>query len=282
MSALEQTSAIEIKETRISFSESGKGEPILFLHGNPGSRRDFSAILADANAPACHMVMPDRPGHNGSEELLNESNDPWLDTNVYAEFIDRRCNGKTWLFGYSMGCNIACRIAIKFPDKVKGIIMAAPYLVPDKPSEKPSSLPDLAHGAILGTALGLLLPLLSQTKMTQHLEKVFAPGSLSEDYRDTWLPRYTRFESLMAMMIDKNAMLRTIGDVEAGLDKISCPVIVLSGEQDSVCSAENQKKFLTSKLPGARIINISDAGHALPLTHPQECLKIIAEVLCGK
>lgn len=279
MSALEQTSAVEIKETRVSFSEAGKGQPVLFLHGNPGSRRDFAAILAQADTAKCRMVMPDRPGHNGSEELINEANDPWLDTEVYAELIDRRCNGSAWLFGYSMGCHIACRIAVKYPDKVKGIIMAAPYLVPDNPAEKPSALPDLAKGAVIGTALGLFMPLLSQTKMQQHLERVFAPVPLAEEYRDTWLPRYTRFESLMAMMTDKNTMLRTYDAVKEGFSKISCPIIMILGEKDAVCSAENQKQFVSERLPGATIVSIPDAGHALPLTHPQDCLKVIGDVI---
>ncbi len=279
MSVLEQTSAVEIKETRVSFSEAGKGQPILFLHGNPGSRRDFAEILSQAASANCRMVMPDRPGHNGSEELINEGNDPWLDTEVYAELIDRRCNGSAWLFGYSMGCHIACRIAVKYPERVKGIIMAAPYLVPDNPAEKPSPLPDLAKGAVIGTALGLFMPLLSQTKMQQHLEKVFAPTPLADDFRDTWLPRYTRFESLMAMMTDKNTMLRTYDAVKEGVSKISCPVIMILGEKDAVCSIENQKQFVTERLPGATIVSISDAGHALPLTHPQECLKVIGNVI---
>jgi pimeloyl-ACP methyl ester carboxylesterase len=279
MSSLEQTTAIEINETRISFSETGKGEPLLFLHGNPGSRKDFSAILARSEGLDCRLIMPDRPGHNGSEELINENNDPWLDTEVFAELIDARCNGKTWLFGYSMGCHIACRIAIKYPDKVKGIIMAAPYLTPDNPDEKPSSLPDLAKGAILGTALGILLPLLSQNRMLKHLENLFSPGQLTDEYRETWMPRYTRFESMMALMTDKNSMLKTLEEVKNNLKTIKCPIVALIGDKDAVCSYENQKNLLKESLPEAALQIITDGGHALPLTHPEDCLNIIREAL---
>lgn len=279
MTALEQTTAIEIKETRISFSETGKGEAVLFLHGNPGSRKDFAGIQARADSLACRLIMPDRPGHNGSEELINEANDVWLDIDVYAELIDRRCNGSAWLFGYSMGCHIAARIAMRHPGKVKGIIMTAPYLTPDNPSEKPTSIPDLAKGAVLGTALGLVLPLVSQTKMQQHLEKVFMPTPLADDFRETWLPRYTRFESLMAMMTDKNNMLKTLNEVKEGMKGLKCPVYVIFGEKDAVCSVEKQKQIIAECIPTAKQQSIPEGGHALPLTHTEDCIRTIKEAL---
>lgn len=281
MSELEQTTALEIRETRISFSEVGKGEPLLMLHGNPGSRKDFAEIInqnQSDNLP-CRLIMPDRPGHNGSEELLNETADPWLDIEVYAELIDRRCNGSAWLFGYSMGCHIAARLAMRFPNKIKGIIMAAPFLVPDKKSEKPSSVPELAKGAILGTLLGIALPVLSQKRMQQHLENVFAPKAPSQEYIDTWLPRYTRFEALIAMMQDKNAMLKTMNEVKAGIKEIDCPVFAIIGAKDVICSADAQRGFISEALPSATIRLLEDAGHAIPLTHPAECLDIIRQAL---
>jgi pimeloyl-ACP methyl ester carboxylesterase len=279
MSALEQTTALEIRETRISFSEAGKGEPVLMLHGNPGSRKDFFAILSESENLPCRLIMPDRPGHNGSEELLNDTNDPWLDTEVYAELIDRRCNGSAWLFGYSMGCHIASRIAMRFPDKVNGIIMAAPFLVSKKASDKPSSIPDLAKGAVLGTVFGIALPLLSQTRMQKHISNVFSPETPAQEYIDTWLPRYTRFESLIAMMQDKNAMLKTQKDVAQGFKELACPVFAIIGTKDAVCSATSQQQFIIENLPQAKIRSIADAGHAIPMTHPEECLATIREAL---
>lgn len=279
MSSLEQTTAIEIRETRISLSESGKGETILFLHGNPGSRKDFAGLLEKLADTPCRFILPDRPGHNSSEELINENNDPWLDTEVYADLIDRKCGGKTWLFGYSMGCFIAGKIAIKYPEKVKGIIMVAPYLTPDSQSEKPTSIPELAKGALLGTILGIALPLLSQTKMQTHIEKTFSPAPVPDDYLETWLPRYTRFESLMAMMIDKNAMLNILQDVHDGLKKITCPVTVMLGAKDAVCSVENQRRIISENLPAAKLQIIEEGGHALPLTHAQDCLNMVREAL---
>lgn len=278
MGTLEQTTAVEIKETRISLSEAGKGDSVLFLHGNPGSRKDFSSFIDGFVADKYHFVMPDRPGHMSSEELINDSNDPWLDSELFAELIDRKCGGKAVLVGYSMGSFIACKVALKHPEKVRGIVMLAPFVMPNDPGEKPSSLPDLGRGAILGTILGILMPLLSQTKMQQHLEALFAPGKVSEDYLEIWMPRYTRFESLMATITDKNAMLQSLKEVHERLPEIKCPIQVLIGDGDKVCSPDQQASLLGEKLPAAKIVRLADAGHSLNLSHPLDCLKAIDDL----
>lgn len=275
MSHLEQTSAVDIRETRISFSESGKGEPLLLLHGNPGSRKDFSSLAELIAGDNIRCIFPDRPGHMGSEEIIYDTPDCWLETEFYAEFIDKKAAGKTWLAGYSLGSFVACKIAQKFPEKVKGLIFIAPYLTPDDKKEEPSSIPNLAKGAILGTFLGAVLPLLSQNKMKSHLEKVFHPQPLTEEYLETWLPRYTRFETLMAMMSDKNSMLYILDKVHEQLADIKCPVTVIIGKEDKVCSPQNQLELIRQKLPQAEIHEIDNAGHGLPLTHTQICADII-------
>jgi pimeloyl-ACP methyl ester carboxylesterase len=277
MSLLEQTSAIEIRETRISLSEIGKGEPVLFLHGNPGSRKDFSAIIDRKNDSRFRFIIPDRPGHMSSDEIINENNDPWLDVEFYAELIERKCNGQARLVGYSMGAYIACKIAVKYPQKVKDITMLAPFLSPDRIDEKPSSIPTLAKGALIGTILGILMPSLSQNKLTEHIENLFAPAPVPADFMETWLPRYTRFETLLAVITDKNAMLNTIKEVHNGIAALKCPVRALLGAKDKVCSSEKQKQLLSEKLPESMIIELPDAGHALNLVNPDECLKIINE-----
>lgn len=277
MSILEQTSAIEINNTRISYSASGKGEKILFLHGNPGSRKDFTTVCEKVAEKGFKCLFLDRPGHMNSEEIIYDEPDAWYEIELYSRLIDRLADGKTWIVGYSLGCFTAAKIAIKHPEKVKGLIFLAPYLIPDNKKEKPSSIPGLAKGAILGTLLGVMLPALSQSKMEKHLEKVYAPDRLPDTYLETWLPRYTRFESLLAMMNDKNMMLEILEEVHDKLGEIKCPVSVLAGKEDKVCSSENQLELVKEKIKDAKIKILQDAGHGLPLVRPSESADFILE-----
>lgn len=66
MAFREMNSFVNILDTRISFSEIGAGESYLALHGNPGSRKDFSGMCENFNKENCRLVIIDRPGHGSS------------------------------------------------------------------------------------------------------------------------------------------------------------------------------------------------------------------------
>ncbi len=89
MSLLEQTGAVTLQESRISYVEIGKGDPIFFLHGNPGTKKDFSLVCQKIAKNSKKCISIDRPGHMNSEELIPEIPDNWLDAKVFSEFIDK-------------------------------------------------------------------------------------------------------------------------------------------------------------------------------------------------
>ena len=280
MSYLEQTSAVEIKDSRISFFQSGKGTPILFLHGNPGSKQDFSAICSEVADDEFSCFSIDRPGHMNSEELLtNDDTSKWIDTEVFAEFIENKCNSKVTLVGYSLGAFLALKTAIKYPEMVSNIVLIAPFVEPDNKNEKTSSLPNLARNAFIGTLMGVVLPSLAQNKMMKHFENVFYPQKAPDEYVNKYLPRYTRFEEIIATVTDKNTMIETKAEVYEKMSDIKSDVTVVSGVEDRVCSPKKQIELLKSKLSNLKVVEIEGAGHALPFTHQKEIAKIIKEVV---
>ena len=277
MSFLEQTSAITLQDSRISYFKIGKGEPVFFLHGNPGTKRDFSEICKVLAEKGFKCYSIDRPGHMNSEELIPEEVDEWLDAKVFSEFIENICDGKAHIVGYSLGCFLACKLAEKYPENVKSLTLIAPFMKPNDSSEKPSSIPALSKNPIIGTILGVLLPLLTPNKMTSHFENVFHPEEVALDYIETYLPRYTRFETLIAMMSDKNSMINICKEVHQDLNKIKCPVNVISGKMDAVCSAEEQVEVLKEALPDLNLKEFESAGHGLPYTHAEEIAELLEE-----
>ena len=74
MSTLEQTSFITLQDLKLSYSEAGKGEPILCLHGNPSSKSVFSNMMTKLDNLNIKLVALDRPGHNATDEIPNEKN----------------------------------------------------------------------------------------------------------------------------------------------------------------------------------------------------------------
>jgi pimeloyl-ACP methyl ester carboxylesterase len=210
-----------------------------------------------------------------SEELIPETPDNWLDADVFAEFIDKKCSGNAIVVGYSLGSFLASKLAIKHPDKVKKLYFVNPFIAPNDKNEKPSSIPQLAKNPLLGTILGILLPLLSPAKMKTHLQNVFFPEQVTEDFLEIYLPRYTRFESLLATIGDKNSMIEILSDLHEKMAQIKCDTTVISGLKDAVCSAEEQNSLLKEKFAKINLVEIENGGHGLPFTHAKQVAEII-------
>lgn len=57
-------------------------------------------------------------------------------------------------------------------------------------------------------------------------------------------------------------------------------VLLLQGTEDRVVWPERAED-LKSSIPGSRLVMVDGAGHGLPFTHPDDCLKIVLEHLRG-
>ena len=175
MSTLEQTSSITLQDLKLSYSEAGKGEPILCLHGNPSNKSVFSNMMTKLDGLNIKLVAIDRPGHNATDEIPNEKNDLWYDTFIYSDFIKAKLNKKAWILGHSYGCLTALKIAIKYPERVKGLIFINPLVATATPNESTSSIPYFSKGFLTGSILGLWLPIEYPKVLSDILNKYFQP-----------------------------------------------------------------------------------------------------------
>lgn len=197
MSTLEQTSFITLQDLKLSYSEAGKGEPILCLHGNPSSKSVFSNMMTKLDGLNIKLVALDRPGHNATDEIPNEKNDLWYDTFIYSDFIKAKMNKKAWIVGHSYGCLTALKIAIKYPERVKGLIFINPLVAPATPNESLSSIPHYSKGFLSGSIIGLWLPFEYPKVLSDLLNKFFQPEKPEDEYAELWIQRFIRFENVV-------------------------------------------------------------------------------------
>lgn len=270
--SLEQTSSIILQNTKISLSEAGKGEPVLCLHGNPGNKNTFSEMMKKLDNTGIKLLALDRPGHNSTEELLGDKSDLWLDVSVYSELIDKKLGGKAWLLGHSYGCLTALKVAVKYPEKVNGIIMINPMIVPNKPKEKCSLIPSIAKGALLGTIFGVWLPNEYEDVFTDFVNKLYSPEKPSADVEELWVQKFSRFESVIAYLTDKNTQIRICSEITKEAENFKKPVSVLFGGKDALYDLQRQKEFFAAAMPGAKLETDEDAGHYMPVLNPETCV----------
>jgi len=102
---------------------------ILFIHGSPGSWKDFVRYLNDPELRAkAHMISVDRPGFGSGpvEPSMTRQCE-----NI-APLLDKAAPGqRVVVLGYSYGGPMAVRLAIDHPDKVTDVFILAGSVDPD-------------------------------------------------------------------------------------------------------------------------------------------------------
>ena len=70
--------------------------------------------------------------------------------------------------------------------------------------------------------------------------------------------------------------------LEKDLEKIKCPVTVLHGEKDEICSFIKTQEYFKNKLAGVKklkIVQVLDFGHHLVYFHPDKVITEIAGIV---
>lgn len=278
MSTLEQTSSINLQDIKLSYSEAGKGEPILCLHGNPSNKNIFSNIMTKLDGTNIKLVALDRPGHNATDELPNENNDLWYDTSIYADFIKAKLNKKAWILGHSYGCLTAVKVAIKHPEQVKGLILINPLIATATPNESTSSIPYFAKGPLTGSILGIWLPMAYPQVLTDLLNQLFQPEKPSEEYAESWLQKFIRFENVVAYQTDRNIQIKIQDELKEEMKKLSVKTYALYGAKDGYTDINRQQEVV-NLIPGVKSETNESTGHYMPYLNPDICLDFIKKAI---
>jgi pimeloyl-ACP methyl ester carboxylesterase len=113
---------------RLAYERTGAGPAVLLLHGWPGDRTDYSAVVPLVS-PAADVIVPDLRGFGESDKHIA---DPAREYNAAAQarsivgLIGELALGQVVLAGYDIGSRIAQAIARDRPDLVRAVVIAPP------------------------------------------------------------------------------------------------------------------------------------------------------------
>lgn len=119
---------------KIFFTDNGKGETLVLLHGFAESM-DIWTRFAEDLAKDTRVISIDLPGH-GLSEILGPVHTMEMMADVVMEVLKSLKITKCSLFGHSMGGYVALAFAAKYPVLLKnlGLIHSHPY--PDNKDQK--------------------------------------------------------------------------------------------------------------------------------------------------
>ncbi|WP_243698687.1 alpha/beta fold hydrolase [Paracoccus alkanivorans] len=205
----------------------------------------------------------DMPGHGRSASWNPKPDDPDYHTavtRIAASFISRPLD----LIGHSMGATVALRIAVAAPEAVRSLTLIEPVLfaaAPESAQAQPEMQIDrlLAEGRAEDATRGFLsvwgtqsYDELSERMQVQMRERI---GLVAE--------------CAPTLAGDRPRILR-----EGGLESITAPVLLISGG-DSPRVIHDIADALAARLPDVGRATVPDAGHMLPITHPDEVSGLI-------
>jgi pimeloyl-ACP methyl ester carboxylesterase len=205
----------------IHYRTAGDGRAVMLFHINQQSSA-LMIELIEALAPHCRPIAIDYPSHGDSDHLAQQPS-----INDYAriavEVMDVLGVARAVAMGEAMGAAVATAMAGDFPDRVERVVlMNCPF------SSEPGRLG--AHARELQE--GLRPADSSGFPLTRTLEFVLEKDARAAPLHPTqsWMDRSNQAQIEAGRERWQAMTALAAFDVGAGLRRIACPALLLSGE----------------------------------------------------
>jgi pimeloyl-ACP methyl ester carboxylesterase len=266
---------LEARGCRLRYLVAGHGEPLLLVHGLGGAASNWRA-LAPLLLPGRRLLVPELPGHGGSEPLAAAAS-----LNAYADRLalvpGHEGFSATAVAGHSLGGAIALRLAIRRPELVGSVVLASAAGITS--STRRSRYALAITGALKpGRRIAPHRRRVARSPVLRTL--VFGrwgaadPQALPAEVVDGFLAGPARHTDTVSA-----AQALTRDDPRADLDRVRCPALVLWGARDSQLPVGDA--FDYARRLGAPLRLIADCGHLLIGERPDACADAIESFLAA-
>ena len=242
-------------------------EPVLLLHGQPGSARDWARLVASLDGRVQAIAL-DRPGWDGATAPTG------LEGNAAAAAaaLDRAGTERAALVGHSFGAAAAAWLAATRPERVAAVVLAAPAANRDSlvPLDHLLATPVLGHllgvAALAGAGLALATPPL-RGRIADLL-------SVDSAYLRAAGRSLLEPSSWRAFAAEQRTLVRELPLLERRLAHITAPVTIVAGTADRVVPLRSARKLAT-QIAGATLVELARADHLLPQHRSAELAELV-------
>lgn len=249
-------------------------DPILLLHGQPGSPHDWDAIRAVIGGRV-RSLAPARPGWDGQSAPLD------LTGNVRAAVAKLDAEGveRVTVVGHSLGGAIAAWLAAEHPERVRALVLAAPSANCASLNRLDELLATPFLGSILVTSafagMGVAL------KVKQVRRRVAMRFRLPDAYLEGYANTLLNPVSWHAFVVEQQMLVRELPALEARLSAISAPTTIVAGSADRIV-APSSVRSLATRIPQAELVQLERASHLLLQERPTELAEVIVAAAKGE
>ncbi|MET7402483.1 alpha/beta hydrolase [Dactylosporangium sp. NPDC005572] len=245
---------------QLAYEVVGTGPVLVSVHGTSSTPAQTWGPALGQLAKSHTLVLPYLPG-SGSSPLPQGPIHPVVLAEQIADVVSRAGYTRFAIAGASTGAPIAIKVASLFPDRVSHLISVCGYS-----SARPSLRLRLELWASLldagPQAVGRLLLTLG---MNDRVAAMMPPEMLDEMVLAIG-------SNLQPGTPDQLAFAQTV-DVEAELDSITTPTLVITGLRDNFIDPAHSA-HIAGRIPGAELLQF-DGGHGVT----SDCTNAVVEAI---
>ncbi len=246
----------------IYYEEAGEGRPLVMLHGWAGSGRlwGFQRDLAEN----FRLVIPDLRGHGRSSAPASG----YLLENLAGDIVtlfERLDLTDAVLLGWSMGSQVALATFPQLRKRISGLVLVG--ATPRFPATD-----GYLHGLPANELRGMELRLKRDFNRTmeEFFRGMFAAGELTREQGERINREIVMKGGLPEPAVARAALgILSTADLREVLPAIDRPVLLIHGSADTICPP-GAARYMTDRLPNARLELFDGAGHAPCLSRPEE------------
>jgi pimeloyl-ACP methyl ester carboxylesterase len=238
---------------KIYYTESGKGKPVLFLHGNTASSRMFELLLP-LYEDRFHVILIDFLGHGKSDRIEEFPAELWMEEARQAiALLEHLKLEKVNLVGTSGGAWVAVNTALERPELVGRVVA------------------DSFDGRTLSDDFSKNLIQERTVAKTDNMAVEFYQWCQGEDWE-------------RVVDLDTKALLQCAGEklplFSKPLHSLQVPLLLMGSEGDEMSRADFQDEYRAiARETGAEICIFAEGRHPAILSNAEEAAERISKFL---
>ena len=258
---------VTVDGTLLHFVIKGAGGPVVLIHGNPGSYRDWTRLFGPL-AVYHKAIAFDRPGHGQSQRPKHGDTTVEVQARLLHDALKQLDVERPIVVGHSWGGALALVYAINYPKEVAGVVLVAPAVYESQ--DGISLLTQLPAMPVVGDAVNsMLTPLFGASVVRRELKKAFSPDPVPKNYLRSVLFEWTRPKKVKWYSVDDALLNDCLRKFSPRYSEISVPVSILAGDSDLIVSEKDNAARLHQALPQSHLIVLPKTGHQIPFTRSQ-------------
>ena len=277
---------VHVGDIDIGYKMLGKGDPILLFNGASDNMNAWDAAFLKGLSSNHTVIVFDQRGIANTtigskpytyQQLANDS----------AGLLDALKIPKADVMGYSLGSYLAQQLTITYPDKVNSLVLVGSSCGGKDHTPKPPEFiklqADVVNKSLQNIPITEELKALNVASLGSgwvklHPESVDIPANITslQQLKPGLPPEIANDQNNLGKHWEDNPSWSGTCDE---LAKLAKPTLVITGTDDNQYQPHVNSIKIVEKIPGAWLVQIKDAGHAVMDQYPGEIGKILSTFL---